>query len=104
MLSQIINVYFKLLADHCQSEKQNCCRVYAFSSFFYEGEALYTCVHWNKNMDKQGRNLTTYTVLQQPLPWFDIHSFYPYLQVDIFAHDILLIPIHLRAHWATAVV
>ena len=36
MLSQIINMYFKLVADHCQSEKENCCRVYAFSSFFYE--------------------------------------------------------------------
>ena len=50
-------------------------------------------------MDRQGKNLTT-----EPLPLSEIHYFYPYIQVDIFAHDKLLIPIHLGAHWATAVV
>ena len=43
-------------------------------------------------------------ILQQSLPWPDIHSFYHFLQVDIFAHEIQLIPICLRDHWATAVI
>ena len=74
MLSQITNVYFTLVADHCHSEKANCCRLYSFSSFFCEKLSTKSWVHWNKNMEKEGNFFT----VPQPLPWFDIHYFYLY--------------------------
>ena len=74
MLSQITNVYFTLVADHCHSEKANCCRLYSFSSFFCKKLSTKSWVHWNKNMEKEGKIFT----VPQPLPWFDIHYFYLY--------------------------
>ena len=47
---------------------------------------------------KQTRQKFNY--IPQPLPRFDIHSLYPCLQVDTFAHHMLLIPIWNLLLWS----
>jgi len=71
---EVINFYMNLIVR--RNTEQNLPKVYAFSTFFYP------------NISSKG-----YASVKR---WTR--------KVDIFSHDLLLIPIHLTAHWCLATV
>jgi sentrin-specific protease 1 len=72
---EVINFYMSLLCERSNSENSNL-KTYAFTTFFYP------------KLIKDG-----YTSLRR---WTR--------KVDIFAHDLILVPIHLGMHWTLACV